>query len=395
MRVLRRLGDDLAAFIHGHDHAICVLTAERDHLPWVYATLQELDTATPDLFLPFPHPCESTRDYAQTVVDLCLQCVRSHDPNLQPPPTCLSPGASPAARVCAALEFARDHLLTPKTCPPRLVAILAPLTVECEDSLLDFTRELLTRAPGFPPWFYRLRIFVHLPRAIALPSIPAHARALPVDLSPAALAADVRETALDPAAPPDLRIQALLQAAALDAAAGRHEAAIASYRDLYAQATQSGNHVLAALALAGQGDIASAQQDILKAITWYERALVPASATGSALLMLLVTRNLAHLYFERGRHTDAELFYDGAQRLAMAVPDADSHIDALTWRGKLEELRGAREQAATTFLAAARVAREYGHPAQLARLTARLADHRNRVSPPLARAIAEFLEAVP
>lgn len=395
MRALRRLGEDLAAFIHGHDHAICVLQAERDHLPWVHATLQEQGAAAPDIFLPFPHPCDSARDYAQTVVDLCLNCVRSQNPTLESPAACLQTTSSPATRVCAALAFARDILLPPRTCPPRLVAILAPLTTKNEPALLDFARDILTRDPGWPPWFYRLRIFVHAPPATALPPLPPHARTLAVDLSPAALAASVHESARDPAAPPELRVQALLQAAALDATAGRHEAAIASYRDLHAHAAANNNHMLAALALAGLGDIEAARMDSPGAIAWYERALVPASNTGSAILMLVLTRNLAHLYFERGRHTDAELFYDGAQRLAMAVPDAESHIEALTWRGRLEELRGAQEQAATSFLAAARVAREYGHPAQLDRLTARLAERRARVSPPLAREIAAFLEATP
>ena len=40
--------------------------------------------------------------------------------------------------------------------------------------------------------------------------------------------------------------------------------------------------------------------------------LVPASETGAALLMLLLTRSLARLYLELGRRADAETFYDGA-----------------------------------------------------------------------------------
>lgn len=53
------------------------------------------------------------------------------------------------------------------------------------------------------------------------------------------------------------------------------------------------NPVFAVLALSGIGDVASLREELHEAVTWYERALVPASETGAALLLLLVTQSLA------------------------------------------------------------------------------------------------------
>lgn len=397
MRTLQRLGQDLAGFIAGHEHGLCVLQAERDYLPWVHATLHELAATTPDVFLRFPHAFASVDGYAATVADGCLSAVRDHigDLALALPAACLDPARPAVARVRSTLEFTRDTLLPKKTCSPRLVAILVPLSVEAEAPALDFARDLLDGDAGFPPWFHRMRIFVHAPSGAPLGLLPRFVRALTVDLSLAALTAGVAEEANDPAAPPERRAQALLQAAALDAASGRHDEAITGFRELYAWAEAAENPQLSALALSGIGDVACARKDSREAVSWYERALVPASKTGAALLLLAVTQNLARLYFELGRRADAETFYDGAQRLAMAVPDAASHAHALLWRGRLEELRGAHEAAARSFLAAAQVARDHAHAALLEELRPRLMATQRRVPPTLGREIAAFLEGSP
>jgi hypothetical protein len=393
MRTLQRLGHDLAGFIAGHEHGICVLEAEREHLPWVYATLQELDATGPDVFLPFPHEFGSAEQYASVVANGCLEVARARtgDPGLNLPRACIETTLPLLARVRATLEFARDAILPRKAASPRLVVSLVPLSVASEGEALAFVRGLLGLGSGWPPWFHRMRIFVHVAPGTALGELPRFVRAMQVDLSLAALTAGVREEVNDPSAPPERRAQALLQQAALDAANGRHDEAIAGFRELYSWAARAPNPVLAALALSGIGDVAYVRQDRGEAAAWYERALVPASETGAALLLLIVTQNLARVYFELGRHADAETFFDGAQRLAMAVPDAASHAQALQWRGRLEELRGAGEDAAASYLAAARVAREYEHHELTRELNPRLAGIRRRVSPELSREIARFL----
>ncbi|WP_434418277.1 hypothetical protein [Nannocystis pusilla] len=393
MRTLQRLGQDLAGFIAGHEHGLCVLQAEREFLPWVHSTLQELAAGSSDVFLPFPHPFASADAYAATVAEGCLMVARDRAGDaLQLPHPCVDPARPPVARMRSTLEFARDIILPKRTCPPRLVAILVPLTVEAEAEALALTRALVAAEPGFPPWFHRMRIFVHAPPGAALGELPRFSRALAVDLSLTALAAGVVEEANDPAAPPERRAQALLQSAAIDAASGRHDQAIAGFRELYSWAEAAANPVLSALALSGLGNVASARKDSREAVSWYERALVPASQTGAALLMLALTQNLARLYFELGRRADAETFYDGAQRLAKAVPDANSHAQALQWRGRLEELRGAHEAAARSFLAAAQVARDHAQAALLAELRPRLTASQRRVPAGLGREITAFLE---
>jgi tetratricopeptide (TPR) repeat protein len=395
MRTLERLRQDLAGFIAGQEHGICVLRAERDYLPWVHTTLQELDATMGDVFLPFPHAFESADDYAATIAEACLAVARDRDRGAELPPSCVDPKRPAVARVAASLQFVRDAVLPRKTCPPRLVAILVPLTVASEAAALAFARELLALEPGFPPWFHRLRIFVHAPPGAELGTLSRYICAQTVDLSLAALQAGVAEEADDPAAPPERRAQALLQVAALDAAQGRHEQAIAGFRDLYSWAAAAPNPVLAALALSGLGDVAYARKDTSEAVAWYERALVPAGDSGAALLLLLVTQTLARLYLELGRHADAETFFDGAQRLAIAVPDGVSHARALLQRGQLEERRGAHEAAARSYLAAARVARDHRQEALFEELRPHLATSQRRVPAALAREIAAVVEGRP
>ncbi|MDC0720490.1 tetratricopeptide repeat protein [Nannocystis bainbridge] len=397
MRTLQRLGQDLAGFITGHEHGMCVLRAEHEFLPWVHATLHELAAGSADVFLPVPHAFVSADAYAATIAEVCLAVARScsGDAALALPAACSDPSRSAVARVRSTLEFTRDRVLPKRTCPPRLVVILVPLTVEDEAEAQAFMRGLVAAEPGFPPWFHRLRIFVHALPTAALGELPRLCRALAVDLSLTALASGVAEEASDPEAPPERRAQALLQSAAIDAASGRHDQAIAGFRELYSWAEAAANPVLSALALSGLGDVAAARKDSREAVTWYERALVPASKTGAALLLLAVTQNLARLYFEQGRSADAETFYDGAQRLAMAIPDAPSHVHALQWRGRLEELRGAHEAAGRSYLAAAQVARELAHAGLLAELRPRLSSSQRRVPAALGREIAAFLEGSP
>jgi len=396
MRTIQRLGQDLAGFIAGHEHGLCVLQAERDHLPWVYATLQELDATSPDVFLPFPHPFTSADAYAETIAEGCLNAARERtgDPGLALPPACTARAQPAASRVRSLLQFARDTRLPPRTSSPRLVALLVPLTVESEAAAHEFARALVAPDGAWPPWFHRMRIFVHALPGAQLGALPRFVRTLAVDLSLAALTAGVTEEAKDPLSTPERRAQARLQVAAIDAANGRHEQAIAGFSEVYSWAAGAPNPVLAALALSGIADVAYARKERSEAVAWYERALVPASETGAALLMLIVAQNLARVYFELGRHADAETFYDGAQRLAMAVPDAASHVHTLQWRGRLEELRGAQEAAAASYLAAARVARDHDQTAQFEELRPRLVASQPRVSKALAREVAVFLEGM-
>ena len=391
MRTIRLLGHDLTGFIEGQDHGICVLVAEREHLPWVYAALQDIDVTSPHVLLSFPQAFVSADEYARTIANGCLMVARERggDAGLAKP----GPADAPAvARVRAALELTRDTVLPRKTSSPRLVPILVPLRSTSEAESLQFTRAVVAANDGWPPWFHRMRIFVHASPGVDLGSLPRFVRVLHVDLSMAALTAGVTADANDPSAPPEQRTQALLQVASLDAANGRYDAAIAGFREVYARTVATPNPVFAALALSGIGDVANVRKDMLEAVAWYERALVPASETGAALLMLLVTRSLARLYFELGRHADAETFYDGAQRLAMAVPDAASHAEALQWRGRLEEQRGAHKAAGASYLAAAQVARDHDRATLLAELRPRLAAVQRRVPGPLAAEISTFLE---
>lgn len=391
MRIMRELRADLAGFLGGRELGICVLRGEREHLPFVYRLLQEIEGASTDVFLSFPHAFESTESYVELIVGRIEASGREArgDPRWALPGGGRAPGRAAAERLKDALACARAMLPRGGE-TPRLVVVLCPLAVTDEDGYRSLVNELALQDAGAPPWFRRMRLLVHVPGSQEL-RLPRFVCALPVDLSHAALAASAARDAEDPSLSREQRAQALLQSAMLELAHRRFEPARARLDALYGEARALKSPVLAALALSGLGDVERVVGADEAAIGWYERALVPASETGAALLMLVVTQNLARVYFELGRHADAETFFDGAQRLAMAVPDAGSHAQALQWRGRLEELRGAGEAAGASYLAAARVAREYQHHELTRELTPRLSDIRRRVSPELSREIARFL----
>ena len=184
-------------------------------------------------------------------------------------------------------------------------------------------------------------------------------RALPYDLSSEALARSAATQAEDPSVPRPQRAQALLQAAMLDVGHRRFEPAQRRLDALYDEAQALESPVLAALALSGLGDIERIEKRGAAAIEWYERALVPASDAGAPIVLLMITRHLADLYFAGGRVADAEVFFDGAQQLARMIPEPETQATSLLGRGLAQQRRGAAPEVwAASFLAAAEVARD-------------------------------------
>lgn len=355
MRLLHELRGALAGFLGDPEHGICVLRGARQQLPFVYRLLHDFEATSTDVYLSFPHRFDAAEEYVEMItgrIEASEQEARGAAPALARDRL-----GAPVLRLKAALERARE-LLPRGSDTPRLVVILCPLEVTDERAYAELARGLLEPGSGAPPWFRRLRIFVHAAAGEAWP-LPRFVRALSFDLSSEALARSAATESEDPSLPRQQRAQALLQAAMLDVGHRRFEPARRRLDTLYDEAQALKSPVLAALALSGLGDIERIEKRNDVAIEWYERALVPASEAQAPIVLLMITRHLADLYFAGGQVADAEVFFDGAQQLAGIIPEPETQATSLLGRGLAQQRRGAAPEVwAASFLAAAEVARD-------------------------------------
>lgn len=399
MRVVEDLRASLVRFLAGQEYGFAVLDGERSAMPWVYGVLQEIEAASPHRVLRFPYDFEGPDAYADVIAAGCLDFVREEvgDPMIELPEACGDTARGALARVQASLTFARDRGL-PRGGRRVIAVVLAPISVGDEAAYGAFVRELLQVPPGRPPWFRRLRLLVEAPAGgiRSLGALPAWTCPLVVDMSIAAMSTSVDEDAQDEGAPVERRAWASLQAAALEAGRGDVDAARQRlYEVLEWSRGRKGDAAIARLrtmAMSGLGDVSALTGERQEAIEWYERALEPAGEASAALLLLVLARRLASLYVEVGRLADAEAFFDGAQKLAVLVPDLHSHVEALQGRGRLEAQRGALEAAARTWMKALDAAREGEEEGLAGAVVPELAALRGRVSPACAREIASRLE---
>lgn len=376
MRLLQELRGELAGFLGDPEHGVCVLRGAREQLPFVYRLLHEFEVGSTDVFLSFPHRFATAEAYVEVIterIEASERAARGAAPALARD----CPGA--AAQLKSALERARE-LLPRGRDTPRLVVILCPLEVVDERAYAELVRGL-SDPGGLPPWFRRLRIFVHAAAGEPWP-LPRFVRTLHFDLSSAALAKSAAMEAEDPSLPRQQRAQALLEAAMLDVGHRRFEPAQRRLDALYGEAQALKSPVLAALALSGLGDIERIEKRNAPAIEWYERALVPASDAEAPIVLLMITRHLADLYFAGGRVVDAEVFFDGAQQLARMIPEPETQATSLLGRGLAQQRRGAAPEVwAASFLAAAEVARDNDRDQLVAELRPHLQASRNHGLP--------------
>lgn len=375
MRLLHELRGELAGFLGDPEHGVCVLGGAREQLPFVYRLLHEFESTSADVFLSFPHRF----DTAEAYVEVMTQRIEASERAARGAAPALARGHA-AAQLKAALERARE-LLPRGRDSPRLVVILCPLEVVDERAYAGLVRAVIDPGCGVPPWFRRMRVFVHAP--VGEPwALPRFGRALHFDLSSEALARSAATEAEDPSLSRQQRAQALLQAAMLDVGHRRFEPARRRLDAIYGEAQALKSPVLAALALSGLGDIERIEKRHAPAIEWYERALVPASDAGAPIVLLMITRHLADLYFAGGRVVDAEVFFDGAQQLAGMIPEPETQATSLLGRGLAQQRRGAAPEVwAASFLAAAEVARDNDRDQLMAQLRPHLQASRSHGLP--------------
>lgn len=364
MRLLDDLRRDLLAFLKGHDVGVLRLQIAQDHLAYVYQLLAEQENTSSDVFLLFPHAFHSPDELAGLVAERVDASARAAGARPYVSPV----SVSAATQLRAALVHARA--LLPTGAAPRLIVALCPLSGADSPAYHDLVEQLL--APATPvPWFHRMRLLVLDDPAHPVKPHPL-VRTRPVDLSPDAMARSLRAEADDPTTLPDRRAHAILELAGLDHAHRRFSAALARYHELLALAQAAAHPLFTALALLGLGDVERAENHLPAAQVWYERALAPAGEAAAPIVLLLVARNLGHLYFDQGRHADAEICFDSVQSLAVHTADPETRTDALEWRGRCQQRRGETQPGLVSLASAALLAHEHKLAAVCQRLTAQL-----------------------
>lgn len=375
MPILRRLRSDLHGFLRGRDHAILALQAARDHLGYVYMILGELEGRSPDVFLSFPHRFTSASDYVALIEERIRASLAEAGVDVDGALSRVEGlvARHPAERLQAALMLARDHL--PRGVePPRLVVTLLPLESQDDVGYQELISHLLALRIGAPPWCSRMRILVHdaatRPREGRVTPL---LRRLALDLGTDAMGEAIAAEADDPSIPDQRRAQAILQVATMDLGRRRFDRATGRFHQLLAMPAVAASPVLAALALHGLGECERLRGRADAALGWFERALVPASKAGVAMILLLVARGLAQIHFEHQRFAEAAVYFEGVARLAATLPEPEAEATALEQLARCQEHLGERSPAAVSLLAAARIARDNDRAELVARMQRELA----------------------
>ncbi|PCC70455.1 hypothetical protein SAMN02745121_06637 [Nannocystis exedens] len=347
------------------------------YLAQVLARLDERSES--DLFLTFTDAAPTAAALVDALADnLALQ--QANLAELLGPATALpalpalarDTSRPPADRLAALVHHlldllpAGDHRLVLAVVPSRLPA--------------DFSGELagpLLRRPQHP----RLRLVLrddrarpdHFTSAEACPD--EHVLAYSLDLAPADAVAAAVAAARDPERPAAARIQALMELAYLDLGHGRLADAAQKFSGCAEFHARAGNPALAALALAGVGDVQRARGDFVAARRTYESALLEAAATPAFPVTLQVVLALADTCLALAQHADAEAYYQLADLLAGKLLRPHTRADVQESLGVCRLARGAGDEAARAWEEAAELCRVIDYPQRLHSLLGRLAAH--------------------
>jgi tetratricopeptide (TPR) repeat protein len=369
LSLFEKLRTEIEDFIGQRDFSVLVLAAGGEQVAYAIKSIQGIeDAGSADIFLPFAHDFDRPDKFASLVVERVRASYEAARAELglagegggAPafPVLCLDERQPAWLRIREALTFARSIIPYDGR---RLVCALLPLKIRNPYSYRLLVQQLV-KNDGMPPWYRGIRIIVREDTDVPLLPRNVHeapfVKSLRVDLSSEAMASSLGEEMDNPGAPRESRAQAMLQLAAIDYAHCRYTEAISKYNELLAYYQETKNLTMQALVINGIGDVYRRARRLPAAKDWYERALVPAAASASAVVLFTVARNLAHALFELEQYPEAELFFDGAQQLGPQTRDPEARILSLEWRGLSQLKQGKFEPAAGSFEEAARLARE-------------------------------------
>ena len=195
--------------------------------------------------------------------------------------------------------------------------------------------EQLVPRNGIEPWMRGLRLIVRDDAASPLlaqdlenaPRVQFHNP----DLSPGSMMEAMEEEVADPETSDEDWAQSLLMLACMDYAHQKYEDALHGYRQLLGYYQSAEDSMMQAFVMNGMGDVYHRQDDLEQAQEWYECAIIPATEAKAVTIMLAVARNLGHVSYKLKEYALAEEYFDGADKLATELRDAEAKAEALEW----------------------------------------------------------------
>lgn len=347
------MNDDFAAldaslreFVVQEDHVTLILLASQADLA-VPAKLFEAQgrQSQENVFILAVAACPTAAEWMNAVMRLlqnqvqAAQAIRAEQ-KLPPWPAlpllCLDPRQRPAARLRAAAEYCTQ--VVPE--PERIVWVLLPHTCDDAAGYAEVVRSLCTAQP----WMDRHRFVVWDDREAPqlVPQLrAAKAEILYIELdfsAPKQLDRLVR-VASDPAYPPDVRMDACFQLAAVDFAYKRYAAALEKYGVSFSY-YEGKDKTRQALCLLGTGDVALETDHPELARQRYQSGLAIAVAEKIPAVMLPLAMGAGRACLALQRFAEAEGYFDLASALAGKLMNAYAKADAIELRGAAERAQG-------------------------------------------------------
>jgi hypothetical protein len=376
---MRKLFDQLTAklvsFRQQRDNLLLLVPCADSDVAFLLKALRDIDRqAAADLYFLFSDDFLSSDGYMTTLsvrlqdeITLTNEATGPSDEKLPMLPSELVDTANSAQeRLKAGLRYARS-LVEPRK-GQRFIWGMCPMSIKDPTQYLALLAQL-PPGPEILPWMRGARIVARVPADFDLGSSPlAGAKRVQVDpfvIPPDAHEKELMANSTDPKMPLGEQMQAEVQLAYLDCAHGRIEMATERFNKALAFYQWAKIPAMEGLILSGFGDIASSQGDWKKAQHWYACATVPASESGSPILLSTVVQNLAVVAFQEERWADAEERYDELVAIKRGMFDEVGLIEALEWRGKSQEKQEAFDRAVLSWAEAAFVCKDFDLPDRL------------------------------
>lgn len=371
-RLIDTLRESLNEFIAQPDYPTIVLDGSDSALVLptrILAGLDRQDEA--NYYLLFAQPCAEGGAYLRAIIDslrLQLEVFNAElaargRPELPPPPLEVTDERhAPDRRLEAAIRYMGQNL--PGDSP--IVWGFLPAQLTDIAGYTAMIRPLLLPSPA-PPWMDRHRFVVRdQPSAPAIVPVLFEQKndrllVLDVELDNASVMDGLARTAQDPALPPDERVLAFFQLAAVDFSFQRYPEALEKYGALFNYYTGSGNKAMQALCLSGAGDTLKQQGDAEGALSRYQQSIAIAGEAQNVPALQAGCHGAGSCCLLLGRFSEAEGYLTLANTVAGKLNNPFAKCDAMEKLGVARYRQDKFQDAFEIWIKGKDLAKQFGY----------------------------------
>jgi len=387
-RLFERVSDRLQGFVQQRDCAALIVECQDADCIAILKILEGLDEASASEFFWIQSTdfLDAPAYVSAVVKDFAIKHegvqrgleVKKMPPWPQIPPAILQESRSPVERLRELMAFSRSLLPGREGC--LAVWVLCPLHIADALGYDRLMADVLRHEYPFP-WFHHLRLILRQDTgqrdfSPVLAGTPRIDRYIP-DLSETSMENAIEEEAADEALPLAERVQATFVSASRDASYGRFDEALQKHEIVLRYHTAIGNREMVALVLNSVGETHQRLGRQEQAGECFEAALEPASEGPNPALPVLfnILINLAALRSSQSRFSEAEVYYDAAEKLATVLRNPTGKIQSIENVGYCQLMQGKNDEAVASWRHGALIAGKLEQPALEEGILARLQQH--------------------